>query len=155
MLTCWWFENMNLATLHTTSHQELICSVSITSYESIRHKNEKRSCTYGQLDPIANLMSKMAVQSLWFMSNIPSIQPGGLLANDLSFWCYTLKQHWSVDKKNQLDVTFCILYFSSNSCSTCFGHPCAHHQELMTAWCYSLVLVCAVAAGRLSSPVGR
>jgi len=33
----------------------------------------------------------------------------------------------SVDKKNQLDVTFCILYFSSNSCSTCFGQPCAHH----------------------------
>jgi len=31
-----------------------------------------------------------------------------------------------VDKKNQLDVTFCILYFSSNSCSTCFGQPCAH-----------------------------
>ena len=40
---------------------------------------------------------------------------------------------YSVDKKNQLDVTFCILYFSSNSCSTCFGHPCAHHQELTTA----------------------
>ena len=37
-----------------------------------------------------------------------------------------------VDKKNQLDVTFCILYFSSNSCSTCFGQPCAHHQELTT-----------------------
>ena len=32
-----------------------------------------------------------------------------------------------MDKKNQLDVTFCILYFSSNSCSTCFGQPCAHH----------------------------
>ena len=61
----------------------------------------------------------------------------------------------SVDKKNQLDVTFCILYFSSNSCSTCFGQPCAHHQELTTAWCYSLVLVCAVAAGRLSRPIGR
>jgi len=29
----------------------------------------------------------------------------------------------SVDKKNQLDVTFCILYFSSSSCSTCFGQP--------------------------------
>ena len=56
----------------------------------------------------------------------------------------------SVDKKNQLDATFCILYFSSNSCSTCFGQPRAHHQELTTAWCYSLVLVCAVAAGRLS-----
>ena len=27
-----------------------------------------------------------------------------------------------VDKKNQLDVTFCILNFSSSSCSTCFGH---------------------------------
>jgi hypothetical protein len=39
-----------------------------------------------------------------------------------------------VDKKNQLDVTFCSLYFSSNSCSTCFGQPCAHHQELTTAW---------------------
>ena len=40
---------------------------------------------------------------------------------------------FSVDKKNQLDATFCILYFSSNSCSTCFGQPCAHHQELTTA----------------------
>ena len=40
---------------------------------------------------------------------------------------------FSVDKKNQLDVTFCILYFSSNSCSTCFGQPCAHHQKLTTA----------------------
>ena len=39
---------------------------------------------------------------------------------------------FNVDKKNQLDVTFCILYFSSNSCSTCFGQPCAHHQELTT-----------------------
>ena len=25
------------------------------------------------------------------------------------------------------------LYFSSNSCSTCFRQPCAHHQELATA----------------------
>ena len=40
---------------------------------------------------------------------------------------------FNVDKKNQIDVTFCILYFSSNSCSTCFGQPCAHHQELTTA----------------------
>ena len=40
---------------------------------------------------------------------------------------------FSVDKKNQLDVTFCILYFSSTSCSTRFGQPCAHHQELTTA----------------------
>ena len=39
----------------------------------------------------------------------------------------------SADKKNQLDFTFCILYFSSNSCSTCFGQPCTHHQELTTA----------------------
>ena len=62
---------------------------------------------------------------------------------------------FSVNKKKQLDVTFCILYFSSNCCSTCFGQPCAHHQELTTAWCYSLVLVCTVAAGRWSSPVGR
>ena len=39
----------------------------------------------------------------------------------------------SVDKQNQLDVIFCIFYFSSNGCSTCFGQPCAHHQELTTA----------------------
>ena len=45
---------------------------------------------------------------------------------------------------------FLILYFSSNSCSTSFGQPCTHHQELTTAWCYSLVLVCAMAAGRLA-----
>ena len=64
------------------------------------------------------------------------------------------KKMFSVDKKNQLDVTFCIFYFSYKSCSTCFGQPCAHHQELTTAWCYSLVFVCAVAAGRWSSPVG-
>jgi len=38
-----------------------------------------------------------------------------------------------VDKKNQLDVKFFILYFSSNSCSTCFGQPCVHHEELTTA----------------------
>ena len=54
------------------------------------------------------------------------------------------KIKFSVDKENQLDVTFCILYFSSNSCSTCFGQPRVHHQELTTAWLYSLVLVCAV-----------
>jgi len=69
--------------------------------------------------------------------------------------CTESNATFSVDKKNQLDVTFWILYFSSNSCPTCFGQPCAHHQELTTVWCYSLVLVCAVAAGRLSSPVGR
>jgi hypothetical protein len=68
---------------------------------------------------------------------------------------YSNSKAISVDKKNQLDVIFCILYFSSNSSSTCFGQPCAHHQELTTAWCYSLVLVCAVAAGMLSRPVGR
>ena len=39
----------------------------------------------------------------------------------------------SVDKEKHLDVTFCIIYFSSNSCSTCFGQPCAHHQVLTTA----------------------
>ena len=32
--------------------------------------------------------------------------------------CQYLIYYTNVDKKNQLDVTFCILYFSSNSCST-------------------------------------
>ena len=45
----------------------------------------------------------------------------------------SIEESMCVDKKNQLDVTFCILYFSSNSCSTCFGQPCAHHQKLTTA----------------------
>ena len=74
----------------------------------------------------------------------------------LFIWCVVDRASlFSMDKKNQLDVTSWILFFSSNSCSTCFGQPCAHHQELTTAWCYSLVLVCSVATGRLSSPVGR
>jgi len=32
----------------------------------------------------------------------------------------TLDTKIDVDKKNQIDVTFCILYFFFNSCSTCF-----------------------------------
>ena len=72
-------------------------------------------------------------------------------------YLYLLNKYikFSVDKKKQLDITFCIFYFSSNSCSTCFGQPCAHHQEVTTLLYYSLVLVCAVAAGRLSRPVDR
>jgi len=53
---------------------------------------------------------------------------------------------WYVPWLQQLDVTFCNLYFSCNSSSTCFGQPCDHHQELTTASCYSPVLVCVVAA---------
>ena len=56
-----------------------------------------------------------------------------MLLHRFSFSMRTRISLMSVDKKNQLDVTFCILYFSSNSCSTCFGKPCAHHQELTTA----------------------
>ena len=52
---------------------------------------------------------------------------------EISVYITVTTRTYSVDKKNQLDVTFCILYFSSNSCSTCFGQQCAHHQELTTA----------------------
>ena len=42
--------------------------------------------------------------------------------NNTISWCSLIDtDNNSVEKKNQLDVTFCILYFSSNSCSTCFG----------------------------------
>ena len=68
--------------------------------------------------------------------------------DQLSF-CLPTVMLLTVDKKNQLDVTFWILYFHSTSCSTCFGQPCAHHQELTTAWCYILVLLCAVTAGKV------
>ena len=40
-----------------------------------------------------------------------------------------------------VDVTFCILYFSSNSCSTCFGQPCAHHQELATVMLITTLVI--------------
>ena len=53
--------------------------------------------------------------------------------NPVDTFIFLSNTHFFVDKKNQLDATFCILYFSSNSCSTCFGQPCAHHQELTTA----------------------
>ena len=35
-----------------------------------------------------------------------------------------------VEKKNQLDATEC--FIALIICSTCFGHFCAHHQELET-----------------------
>jgi len=101
------------------------------------HKKKRDSCI--TVDPIR-------------LQHIPTVHKN---RNERQSYSLTKWSNISVDKKNQLDVTFCILYFSSNSCSTCFGQPCAHHQELKTAWCYSLVLVCAVAAGRLSRPVGR
>ena len=62
-----------------------------------------------------------------------SPRPGGSLLICSTWFFETLDRNISADKKTQLDVTFCILYFSSNSCSTCFGQPCAHHQELTTA----------------------
>ena len=65
---------------------------------------------------------KHAIVQLW----------AGVLAILLTIFIHTYTYTY-VDKKNQLDVTFCILYFSSNSCSTCFGQPCAHHQELTPA----------------------
>ena len=98
-----------------------------------------------------------------FRHPMPSLRVGrklnlSLILSHFFMSQYLIKHYENVstcvDKKNQLDVTFCILYFSSNSCSTCFGQTCDHHQELTTAWCYNLVLVCAVAAGRLSRPVG-
>ena len=60
-------------------------------------------------------------------------QIGAYVGYYFRFCSYEITYHANllrVDKKNQLDVTFCILYFSSNSCLTCFGQPCAHHQEL-------------------------
>ena len=40
----------------------------------------------------------------------------------------------SVWIRNQLDVTFYVIfYFSFTNCSTSFGQPCAHLQELTTA----------------------
>ena len=32
--------------------------------------------------------------------------------------------------RNQLDITFVLSFISFTSCSTCFGQPCAHLQEL-------------------------
>ena len=36
--------------------------------------------------------------------------------------------------RNQLDVTQYYIYYSFISCSTFFGPPCAHLQELKTQW---------------------
>ena len=99
---------------------------------------------------------------MWKTQFIPRFASTKMLNTDVTDFFHVRTVHlyinkilFSVDKKKQLDVTFCILYFSSNSCSTCFGQPCAHHEKLTTASFYSLVLVCTVAAGRLSRPVGR
>jgi len=55
---------------------------------------------------------------------------------------------------NHVPIIMRCFHFFSTSCTTCFGQPCAHHHEVTTALCYSLVLECAVAAGTLSRPVG-
>ena len=96
--------------------------------------------------------SRLSIDIFFFIS-VPCNSPWytNYKANYLH-QCIVLKNFYTI--KRSTHVAFCILYFSSNSCSTCFGQPCAHHQELTTAWCYSIVLVCVVAAGRLSSPVG-
>jgi hypothetical protein len=69
----------------------------------------------------------MAFLSVLYARHRPSLEAEGTRLG------IKKRREYSVDKKNQLDVTFCILYFSSNSCSKCFGQPCAHHQELTTA----------------------
>ena len=48
--------------------------------------------------------------------------------------------------RNQLDVTWCYIYFLFISSSTCFRQPCAHPQELTTQWFYRRVWCSAVAA---------
>jgi len=48
--------------------------------------------------------------------------------------------------RNQLDVTWCYNYFLFISCSTYFGQPCAHPQELTTQWFYRRVWFSPVAA---------
>ena len=89
----------------------------------------------------------------WFRTGIPS-GTRNCAGQGIPYQTFSTKcSDYSVDEKNQLVVTFCILYFSYNNCSTCSGQPCAHHQKLTTAWYYSLVMVCAVTAGRLSSPL--
>ena len=79
-----------------------------------------------------NLSHLATVSAVTRASVLLMLHPFHLLEMDSSREGGT-EQYVSMDKKNQLDVTFCILYFSSNSCSTCFGQPCAHHQELTTA----------------------
>ena len=47
--------------------------------------------------------------------------------------------------RNQLDITQYYIYFSFISCSTCFGLPCAHPQELTTYWYFCRMWFSAVA----------
>jgi len=49
-------------------------------------------------------------------------------------------------EENQLDATEC--FIALMICSTCFGHLCAHHQELETILVLLPHMVCnALAAG--------
>ena len=58
--------------------------------------------------------------------SIMEVQLSDLASPEMGIFLYLINTR-------EQDVTFCILYFYSNSCSTCFGQPCAHHQELTTA----------------------
>ena len=48
--------------------------------------------------------------------------------------CQSVHRFISVEKKNQLDATEWFIALTISS--TCFGHLCAHHQELVTILCY-------------------
>jgi len=52
--------------------------------------------------------------------NVFTLMEGSAVTNAVSQVDDWKTQSILVDKKNQLDVTFCILYFSSNSCSNMF-----------------------------------
>ena len=67
------------------------------------------------------------------------------ISTNEKIWPSKTNIYFSVDKKNELDVTFCILYFSSNSCSTCFGQPpCSHgtyQHEAITSCSRQLLMM--------------
>ena len=140
-----WIARPELRIHHTTVFSTLIKrpNIKIHPYHGVSHSFMQlpSACSISNRSEMA---ANTAQSQVPLRGRVPDVRSSPL-PNIPSVWI----------RKNQLDVTFCILYFSSNSCSTCFRRPCAHHQELTTAWWYSLVLVCAVAAGRLSSPVGR
>jgi len=87
-------------------------------------------CTYtAQFDCLST------VNLLYAMPSFIHSHNSNVLKYVFSFSCISgVYEYYSLPcgLRDQLDVTSYYIYFSFIGCSTCFGPPCAHLQELTT-----------------------
>jgi len=82
--------------------------------------------------PVPARFKILACSRSMFMNTCRSPNTNITISADTMSQVTETRVTYSVDKKNQLDVTFCVLYFTSNSCSTCFRQPWLQPRHIPT-----------------------